>query len=86
MKKRYSQDLNKKRKKLISDLASTEEAIKKRFFLILSNYDGYMSEDHRSFCINNTVHDLPLETMLEIMIQAEANYIEANNEQLDMFN
>lgn len=86
MKKQYAQDLNKKRDKLITDLENTEETIKKRFNMILSDYSSYMSDDHKMFCINSSVHDLPINRMLEIMIQTEANYVKTNGNQLDIFN
>ena len=86
MSKQYGSDLKKKYLKLTTDLANTNAVIKKRFFMIVANYDKYMSEDHKVFCIHTTLHTLPLDRMLEIIIKTEANYVEQTSKQLRIKN
>lgn len=84
MKKEYAQDLKDKRTKLMTGLDNVNSTIRKRFMLIVSKYSTFMSEDHREFCINSSLHDLDLDTVLDIMIQTEANYVEQTSNQLEL--
>ena len=86
MKKLYAQDLKKKREDLKRELENVEAQIVKRFQLVIDEYSSYMSPEHKTYCINNSLHDISYSKMLDITIQTEDNYIKVNNNQLTIFN
>lgn len=60
--------------------------IDKKFELIITSYQQYLSEDHKRYLEFTSLYTLPVERKLEVIIQTEANYVKANGDQVEMFN
>lgn len=60
--------------------------IDKKFELIITSYQQYLSEDHRRYLEFTSLYSLPVERKLEVIIQTEANYVKVNGNQVEMFN
>jgi hypothetical protein len=60
--------------------------INKKFDLIISDHQKYLSDDHKRYLVFTSVYTLPVERKLEVIIQTEANYIKINGNQTEMFN
>jgi hypothetical protein len=60
--------------------------IDKKFELIITNYQQYLSEDHKRYLTFTSLYTLEVSRKLEVIIQTEANYVKANGEQKEMFN
>ena len=86
MKKQYGSDLKKDLQSAKIKLNSLEIKINKRFNLILDDYRDYLSDSHRQILIVKSIEDFNVERKLAIIIQTEANYVEATGNQLDIFN
>ena len=67
-------------------LANLENKIEKKFDLILDNYREYISDSHKQLLMVKSISDMNVDRKLAIIIQAEANYVEATGNQLDIFN
>ena len=79
--KAYGQDLKTAHKRAINVVNNIEHKINKRYELIVNNYSQYISEDYKR--IMST--DMTLDQKLNIIINAEDNYIKQNTNQLDFF-
>lgn len=79
--KAYGQDLKAAHKRAINVVNNLEHKINKRYELIVNNYSQYISQDHKR--IMST--DMTLDQKLNIIINAEDNYIKQNTNQLDLF-
>lgn len=60
--------------------------IDKKFELIITSYQEYLSEDHKRYLTFTSLYTLEVGRKLEVMIQTEANYAKATGNQLDFFN
>ena len=60
--------------------------IDKKFELIITDYQQYLSEDHKRYLTFTSLYTLEVGRKLEVIIQTEANYIKANGDQVEMFN
>ncbi len=60
--------------------------IDKKFELIITNYQQYLSEDHKRYLEFTSLYTLEVSRKLEVIIQTEANYVKANGDQAEMFN
>lgn len=59
--------------------------IDKKFDLVINDYSKYISDDHKSYIKNSSIYDLNISKKLDIIIQAEDNYIKLNGKQIDIF-
>ena len=66
-------------------LANLENKINKKFELIVEDYWQYISEDHVLMLNTLSISDMNNDRMLDVIIQTEANYVEATGNQLDIF-
>lgn len=60
--------------------------IDKKFELIITDYQQYLSEDHKRYLTFTSLYTLEVSRKLEVIIQTEANYIKVNGNQVEMFN
>ena len=60
--------------------------IDKKFELIITSYQQYLSEDHKRYLTFTSLYTLEVGRKLEVIIQTEANYIKINGDQVEMFN
>jgi hypothetical protein len=60
--------------------------IDKKFELIITNYQEYLSEDHKRYLTFTSLYTLEVGRKLEVIIQTEANYVKVNGKQKEMFN
>jgi hypothetical protein len=60
--------------------------IDKKFELIITNYQQYLSEDHKRYLTFTSLYTLEVSRKLEVIIQTEANYVKVNGDQVEMFN
>jgi hypothetical protein len=60
--------------------------IDKKFELIITNYQQYLSEDHKRYLSFTSLYTLEVGRKLEVIIQTEANYVKVNGKQKEMFN
>jgi len=86
MSKITGQQLKKDLKATETKLDNLEHKIEKRFDLVLSDYRTYISEDHKTLLLHMSISDISMDMKLAIVIQAEANYIKATGNQVEMFN
>ena len=66
-------------------LANLENKINKKFELIVEEYRNHMSKHHIDYLIYTSIQEMDIEQKLGIIIQTEANYVEATGNQLDIF-
>jgi len=87
MDKISGQQLKKELELTETKLANLTNKIDRKFELIVNDFRLYLSDDHRDFLIKYvSINTLPTYNKLEIIIQTEANYVEATGNQLNMFN
>ena len=85
MEKVDGQDLKNQRERCHTRLNNLESKIIKRFDLIVTKYSQYLSDEHKAYLSNVSLSDVDLDRKLEIIIQAEANYVETTSNQVELF-
>lgn len=86
MEKKNGQEMKKDLDKYILKQKNLINKIDKKFDLILTDFPQYLTEDHRAYLQHVSIYDLPIERKLEVIIDAEANYVKVNGNQVEMFN
>ena len=83
--KEYGQDLLKKYKSAKTALANAESKINKRFDLIMSDYQNYITEDDKNYLNFVSLSELDLNKKCEIIMRTEAEYVKVNSNQGELF-
>lgn len=66
-------------------LDNLESKVEKKFDLIISNYQQYLTDEDKMTLVKLSISDLSLEFKLGIIIRTEANYVKVNGNQVEIF-